>query len=81
MVQPKIRSFVSVLRFSVTPFDRGKKIAKSENFLKIQRLNSAPFTRGEIEVQIFGKEKCKILRQFQRFGKEECKLLHQFQRY
>ena len=51
------------------------------NFLATKSVNSAPFHRGETKVQIFGKEKCKTLRQFQRFGKEKCKLLHQFQRY
>ena len=71
----------SVLRSPVTPFDRGKTIAKSANFTKnancfeecnvlaTESVNSAPFHRGETEVQIFGKEKCKTLRQFQRFGK------------
>ena len=34
MVQPETRSFVSVLRSPVTPFDRGKTIAKSANFTK-----------------------------------------------
>ena len=33
MVQPETRSFVSVLRSPVTPFDRGKTIAKSANFI------------------------------------------------
>ena len=33
-VQPKIRSLVSVLQSPVTPFDRGKTIAKSANFTK-----------------------------------------------
>ena len=33
-VQPETRSFVSVLQSPVTPFDRGKTIAKSANFMK-----------------------------------------------
>ena len=64
-VQPKIRSLVSVLRSPVTPFDRGKKIAKSANFTKnancfeecnvlaTESVNSAPFKtnkRGETKV-------------------------------
>ena len=77
----------------VTPFDRGKTIAKSANFTKnancfeecnvlaMESVSSAPFLRGETKVRIFGKEKCKTLRQFQHFGKEKCKLLRQFQRY
>ena len=53
------------------------------NVLATESVNSAPFQRGETKVQIFGKEKCKTLRQFQCFGKEKCKLLRhgQFQRY
>ena len=71
----------------VTSFDRGKTIAKIANFTKnancfedcnvlaTESVSSAPFHEGETKVQIFGKEKCKTLRQFQRFGKEKCKLL------
>ena len=71
-----------MLQSPVTPFGRGKTIAKSANFtmnancfeecnvLATESVNSAPFHRGETKVQIFGKEKCKTLRQFQRFGKE-----------
>ena len=33
------------------------------------------------KVEIFGKERCKIHRQFQRFGKDRCKILRQVQRY
>ena len=32
-----------------------------------ESVNSAPFKRGETKVQIFGKEKCKTHRQFQRY--------------
>ena len=71
--------FFSVLRSPVTPFDRGKTIAKSAKFAKnancfeecnvlaTESVNSAPFQRGETKVQIFCKEKCKLLRQFQRY--------------
>ena len=71
--------FFSVLRSPVRPFDRGKTIAKSANFtrnancfeecnvLATESVNSAPFQRGETKVQIFGKEKCKLLHQFQRY--------------
>ena len=41
-----------------------------ELFQRVQRfwhatesVNSAPFKRGKTKVQVFGKEKCKILRQ------------------
>ena len=85
-VQPKIRSFVSLLRSPVTPFDGGKTIAKSANFTKnanwtflaTESVNSAPFKRGETKVQIFGKAKCKTLRQFQRFGKESANFFANF---
>ena len=66
-MQPEIRSFVSVLRSPVTPFDRSK--TKNANcfeeamFLATESVNSALFKRGETKVQIFGKEKCKTLRQ------------------
>ena len=92
-VQPEIRSFVSLLRSHVTPFDRGKPIAKSAKFTKNAncfeecnvfgngKCDSSPFKRAETEVQTFGKEKCKTHRQFQRFGKEKCKLLRRLQRY
>ena len=57
-VQPKIQSFVSVLRPPVTPFDRGKTIAKSAKFtqnatvsksatyLATESVNSAPIKAG-----------------------------------
>ena len=78
-VQPEIRSFVSVPRSPVKPFDRGK--TKSANFTKnrncfeecnvfgngkceLSAINI--FKRGETKVQIFGKEKCKTHRQVQR---------------
>ena len=41
-------------------------VSNSAAFLAKESVNSAPFTREETEVQIFGKEKCKILRRFQR---------------
>ena len=72
--------FFLVLRSPVTTFDRDNKtIAKSANFtenancfeecnvLATESVNSAPFQRGETKVHIFGKEKCKTLRQFQRY--------------
>ena len=51
-VQPKIRSLVSVLRSPVTPFDRGKTIAKSANFTK----NANCFE----ECNVFGNGKCEL---------------------
>ena len=92
-VQPEIRSFVSVLRSPVTPFDRSKTknancfeecnvfgngkcdlsaiqegrmgtVSKSATFLATESVTSAPFKRGETKVQIFGKEKCKTIRQY-----------------
>ena len=68
MVQPEIRSFVSVLRSPVTPFDKSKtkdaNCFEERNVLATESVNSAPFKRGETKVQIFGKEKCKTLRQY-----------------
>ena len=49
-MQPEIRSFVSVLRSPVTPFDRSDE--ECEVFRRVQRIlatesvNSAPFKRG-----------------------------------
>ena len=39
-------------------------VSKSATFLATESVNSAPFKRGETNVQLFGKEKCKILRQY-----------------
>ena len=77
-LKPEIRSFVSVLRFPVTqPFDRGK--TKSANFTKngncFEECNVlgngkcelSAIQEGKTKVQIFGKEKCKTHRQFQRY--------------
>ena len=65
-VQPNSRSFVSVLRSPVTPFDRSKRrtrtVRKSATFLATESVNLSAFKRGETKVQIFGKEKCKTLR-------------------
>ena len=77
-MQPEIRSFVSVRGYPVTqPFGRGNEecefyeewelFSTSATFLAMESVNSAPFKRGETKVQIFGKEKCKIHRQFQRY--------------
>ena len=67
-MQPVIRSFVSVLRSPVTPFDRSKtknaNCFEERNVLATKSVNSAPFKRGETKVQIFGKEKCKTLRHY-----------------
>ena len=68
LVQPEIRSFVSVLRSPVTPFDRSKtknaNCFEERNVFGTESVISAPFKRGETKVQIFGKEKCKTLRQY-----------------
>ena len=68
LVQPEIRSFVSVLRSPVTPLRhlteakrRTRTVSKSATFLATESVISAPFKRGETKVQIFGKEKCKTL--------------------
>ena len=42
-------------------------VSKSETFLATESVKWAPFKRGETEVQIFGKEKCKTHSQFQRW--------------
>ena len=76
---------------------RTRTVSKSAMFLATESVNSAPFKRGETKVQIlarksaklfantkvqiFGKERCKIHRQFQRFGNKRCKIHRQFQRY
>ena len=73
-MQPKIPSFVSVLRSqsrdltevkrsrSVRIFGRYRTVSNSATFLAKESVNLAPFTRGETEVQSFGKEKCKFQR-------------------
>ena len=43
---------------------RTRTVSKSATFLATESVNSAPFKRGETKVQIFGKEKCKTLRQY-----------------
>ena len=43
------------------------ELSKSATFLPTKSVNAAPFKRGETKVQIFGKEKCKALRQFQHY--------------
>ena len=64
----EIRSFVSVLRSPVTPFDRSKRrtrtVSKTRTILATESVNSAPFKRGESKVQFYGKEKCKTLRHY-----------------
>ena len=49
-MQPEIRSFVSVLRSPVTPFDRGK--TKSVNFTKYGNCFE--------ECNVFGNGKCEL---------------------
>ena len=39
-------------------------VSKSATVLATESVNSASFKRGETKVQIFGKEKCKTLRQY-----------------
>ena len=51
-MQPKIRLFVSELRSPVTPFDRGKTIAKSAYFAK----NAHCFEK----CNVFGNGKCEL---------------------
>ena len=70
MVQPEILSFVWLLRSPVTPFDRSDE--ECELFRRVQRIWQRKVwtqchSRGdyEKEVRIFGKEKCKTLRQYQ----------------
>ena len=43
---------------------RIRTVSKSATFLATESVNSAPFKRGGTEVQIFGKEKRKTLRQY-----------------
>ena len=68
-VHPEIRSFVLLLRTNVTPFDsenfmKMRTVPKGGVFLATERVNSAPNKRGETKVRIFGKEKCRTLRQY-----------------
>ena len=69
-VQPEIRSFFLVPRSPIPPFDRSKT-KNWELFQRVQRFwqrkvwTPAPLKRGETEVQLFGEEKCKVLRQLQ----------------
>ena len=72
-VQTENRSFVSVLRSPVTPFDRSDE--ECELFRGVQRILRATEVwtqrhsrrESEKEVHIFGKEKCKTVSQFQRY--------------
>ena len=79
-MQPEIRSFVSVLPSRLSCHWTGAKrrmltASKSGTFLATESVNSAPFKRGErganfiaiTKLHIFGQEKCKIHRQFQRY--------------
>ena len=63
-MQLEIRSFVSVLRSPVTPFDRSKtknaNCFEERKFLATESVISAPFKRGETKVQFFGKESAKL---------------------
>ena len=88
MVQSEIRSFVSVLRSHVTPFDRGKvksailqtmgTVAKSETFLATVSAYSAPLRGGggggKLRCKFWHGTKVKI------FDKEKCKIPRQFER-
>ena len=68
-VQPEIRLFALLLRTPVTPFDSANFTKNANcfeqcNVLATESVNSAPIKRRETKVQIFGKEKCKTLRQY-----------------
>ena len=57
-----------------------RTVSKSATFLATESVNSAPFKGGETEVQIFGKEKRKLVAntKVHIFGKEKCKTHRQF---
>ena len=86
-VQPKIRSFVSVLRSRVTPFDRSKM--KDANCFA----ECIVFGNGKCELSAIqeGRKTCKFLARKSAklfantkvhiFGKEKCKTHRQFQSY
>ena len=63
-MQQETRSLVSVLRSSVTSFDRSKtkngNCFEECNDFGNGKCELTPFKRKETKVQIFGKEKCKI---------------------
>ena len=69
---------------SITPFDSAKnaKCFEKCNVLATESVNSAPFKRGETEVQIFwqGKAQIKLFAntKVHIFGKEKCKTHRQF---
>ena len=78
-MRPETRSFVSVLRSPVTPFDRSKTkmgtVSKSPTFLAtygkcelrcnfLARKSAKFFTNTKVHIS--GKEKCKTHCQFQR---------------
>ena len=74
MVQPENRSRLFFFLFccfdplsrhlTMRILRRMRTVSKSATFLATESVNSAPFKRGETKVQIFGKEKCKTLRQY-----------------
>ena len=64
---PLSRSHLTEAKRKVQIFQRMGTVSKSAMFLATESVNSAPFKREETKVQIFGKEKCKTHRQFQRY--------------
>ena len=67
---PEIRSFALLFRSPVTrhlTVRRMQTVSKSATFLATESVNSTLLKRGETKVHIFGKEKCKTHRQFQRY--------------
>ena len=44
--------------------NKERELFRSATFLATESMNSAPLKMGETKVQIFGKEKCKTLRQY-----------------
>ena len=84
-VQPEIRSFVSVLRSSVTPYDRSK--TKDANCFKLEECNVFGNAKCKLSAIQEGRKRCKFLARKSAylfanikvhiFGKETCKSLRQ----
>ena len=62
---------------------RTRTVSKSATFLTTESVNSAPFKRGETKVQVLARKGAKLFAntKVESFGKERCKIHRQFQLY
>ena len=87
LVQPEIRSFVSVLQSPVTPFDRSKTkntdCFEERNVFGNGNCDLSALQGGETKVQILARKSAKLFAntKVEIFGKERCKMHRQVQRY